>query len=307
MRTPTALAAVALALACAASRAETYHLYFLGGQSNMEGYGRNAEIHPSDRAPVPNAHIFFGMRQQDLEPPQGLGVWAPVSAGFGVDFGTDGTTNTLGTRFGPELFFAKELRLMHPEENLAIIKYAKGGSSLDVRSAGEAGAWDPHDDRGEGEGRGRNQYDHALAVIEAATRVRDIDGDGEDDTLIPTGIVWMQGETDATHKPSAEAYAENLAEMVMLLRAALRDDALPVAVGRISDSNARTPPYDLVWEHLSIVQEAQDTVARNDRAVDVMTLTERYKYSDPYHYDTDGFRMLGTDFAEKMRELRFAP
>jgi hypothetical protein len=64
-----------------------------------------------------------------------------------------------------------------------------------------------------------------------------IANDGEADTLIPAGIVWMQGESDAAlNAEIAERYEANLKRLMDLIRAALRSDDLPVVIGRISDS-----------------------------------------------------------------------
>ncbi|MBZ0170899.1 MAG: sialate O-acetylesterase [Phycisphaerales bacterium] len=240
--------------------AETYHVYFLGGQSNMDGYGTVAELPEELAEPVAGALIFCGERRSDLKPAKSLGRWVQLTPGFGGGFQTDGVTNLLGQRFGPELTFAKRMRELRPDERIAIIKYAKGGSSLDVRIA-DWGTWDPHDTRGVGSGLGVNQYDHALATIEQATRHGDIDGDGEPDTLVASGILWMQGETDATNELAAGEYAENLAEMADLLRAALRADDLPFVIGRISDSGVKDGNEKPVSRFGDVVREAQAKVA----------------------------------------------
>src|SRR5690606_34761302 len=150
---------------------------------------------------------------------------------------SDGTTNTYSDRFGVELTLASRLKQLHPDANIAIIKYSRGGTSIDQRAAGKFGSWDPDFTGGEGEGQGINQYDHFLATLRHALAVKDIDGDGETDTLIPTGIVWMQGESDAAYTAEiAEAYEANLKRLMDLIRAALRYDDVPVVIGRISDS-----------------------------------------------------------------------
>ncbi len=292
------IAAIALCLA-AAAHADDYYLYFLGGQSNMDGYGQISELPDDLKGEVDGARIFLGQITQDTQPVTGLGLWAPLTPGFGGGAKTDGNAVTLGDRFGPELTFASRLRELRPNEKIAIIKYAKGGSSLDVRQSGW-GTWDPHDARADG----INQYDHALAAIDTATKVTDIDGDGTPDRLIPAGIVWMQGETDATTEATASDYRDNLAEMAELLRAALRKDDLPFIIGRISDSHAGPVEGQPVWEFGEIVRTAQQQVAETDPYAAIVTTTDDYGYSDRAHYDTGGYIDLGRAFAEAINALR---
>jgi len=171
------LLAVILLLAFTALRAhaDDYYLYFLAGQSNMDGYGLVNELPESLAGEVDGVFIFLGQIKNDGLPVTGTGTWTPLIPGLGAGSRTDAEAVTPSERFGPELTFAHHLRQLRPGEKIAIIKYAKGGSSLDVRRP-PAGTWDPHDTRGTGELRGVNQYDHALATIANATHTHDIDG-----------------------------------------------------------------------------------------------------------------------------------
>ena len=94
------------------------------------------------------------------------------------------------------------------------------------------------------------------ASIRNAMAVSDVDGDGETDQLIPAGIVWMQGESDAAYSEEiAESYQANLKRLMDLIRAAFRSDDLPVAIGRISDSGAAEDRA--VWKFGPTVRAAQ--------------------------------------------------
>lgn len=302
---PRTLAAIALSLVAPMAHADDYFVYFLGGQSNMDGYGLVSELPAELAGEVGGARIFLGQVAGDGQAVTGAGQWTALTPGFGTGAKVSAGGVALSDRFGPELTFAVHLRELRPGEKVAIIKYAKGGSSLDDRVAGW-GTWDPHDARGEGELRGINQYDHALGAIESAMRPRDIDGDGEEDRLIPAGIVWMQGETDGTDAETAAAYGENLAELMEMLRAALRRDDLPVVIGRISDSGRGQGEGGRVWAFGDEVREAQEQFAVTDACAAVVTSTDGYGYSDPYHYDSAGYIDLGRRFAEAMHGLREA-
>ena len=276
-----------------------FRLYYLGGQSNMDGYGYVKEL-PSDcQTPVTGVMIFHGNTAPDGVPADGRGVWEELRPGHGVGFASDGKTNSYSNRFGVELTFARRLRELEPEASIAIIKYSRGGTSIDISAARGFGCWDPDFTRG----NGVNQYDHFLATLRHALAVRDIDGDGEVDTLAPAGIVWMQGESDACREAVARQYEPNLKRLVDLIRAALRVDDLPVSIGRISDSG-RQEADGKVWDFGDLVRDAQARFVENDGSAALVTATDEYSYSDKWHYDTAGYLDLGRRFAETLAVLR---
>lgn len=284
----------------AALGAKEYRVYLLAGQSNMEGYGYVEEL-PEEYADFDgDVMIFHGNVADDDAERDGRGIWAPLSAGHGTGFRSDGVSNVLSDRFGPELGFAKVLTSENPDTPIALIKYAKGGSSLDAEAGRPWGNWAV--DYGNGEGI--NQYDHCLATIRYAFASRDIDGDGETDTLTPAGILWMQGESDGHEIGPAYRYRENLQELMTLFRAALRDDELPVVVGRISDS--KNDPSGLVWEFGNVVRKQQAAYCDEDANASLVTSTDGYAYSDKWHYDSAGFVDFGEQFGRAMLELQGA-
>ena len=121
---------------------------------------------------------------------------------------------------------------------------------------------------------------------------------GKLDKLIPSGIIWMQGESDAQYsQKSADAYLGNLTRLMDLMRAALRKDELPVVIGKINDSHmspngAPTPPY------IEAVHFAQATFTGNDPCAVYVEEIESYKFSsDAWHYDSEGFIKMGEAFA----------
>ena len=286
----------------AVTQAEDFDLYYLGGQSNMEGFGTNSELEESLRGKIDGAWIFQPTAVPDQQPATGLGKWAPVEPGHGTGFSSDGQTNRLSNRFGVELSFARAMRQRLPDRKIAILKYARNGSSIDRRAAGNWGCWEPDFTATSGQYREINQYDQFLAAVNAALAVRDIDGDGTEDRLIPRGILWMQGESDAVHgEEIALAYGQNLKRLIDLMRAALRVDDLPVAMGRISDSRRSTD--NPVWKFGDIVRAQQMEFAAKDRAARIVTDTDLYSYSDPYHYDSAGYTDLGRRFANALLSI----
>lgn len=277
--------------------AKDFAVFYLGGQSNMDGYGYLKELPESLNKPMNGVMIFHGNTSPDNTPVDGKGVWSTLRPGHGVGFQSDGKANTYSDRFGVELSFAQKLKALNPDMNIALIKYSRGGTSIDISAAGNFGCWDP-DFVGE---NGVNQYDHFLATMRNALSVSDIDGDGKEDKLIPTGILWMQGESDAHSKEVAQKYEANLKQMIDLFRAALRVEDLSAVVGRISDSG--NDDDGKVWDFGDIVRDAQASFVKNDSSAALVTSTDFYDYSDKWHYDGKGYIDLGEQFAIKMYEL----
>lgn len=296
-------AAVALIAVSNVCHAKTYKLYFLGGQSNMDGYGKVAELPKDLTKKLANVRIFHGSPAPDGTAENGKGVWSVLQPGHGRGFSSDGTTNNYSDCFGIELTFVRELLKKHPDANIALIKYSRGGTSIHIKAARNFGCWDPDFSGGEGKGKGINQYDHFLATLRNAAKTQDIDGDGEADELIPTGILWMQGESDAAlTKEVAMAYEANLRRLMDLIRAAMRQDDLPVVIGRISDSG-KDAKDGKVWDYGNIVRQAQADFVKKDGHAALVTSTDNYKYSDPWHYDTAGYIDLGQQFANAILKL----
>lgn len=271
---------------------DTIRVFYLGGQSNMDGFGLNADLPDSVVSNLNNVWIFHGNPAPDGDETGGLGIWAKPLPGHGWEFSSDGKTNKLSEFFGPELSFAKKLREYYPNEKIAIVKYSRGGTSIDSVAAGRYGSWEP-DFRGK---NGLNQYDHFLKTINLAMNVNDIDNNGVEDYLIPSGIVWMQGESDAYREEVAQRYYGNLKRLMDLMRAALRNDDLPIVIGKISDSGKTKAGK--VYRFSELVQYAQEKFARTEPNVTIVRSTQYYHYYDAYHYDSNGFLDLGEKFAE---------
>ena len=281
-----------------AAEKETVRLFFLGGQSNMEGHGLNADLPDLLSVAHENIWIFHGNPAEDESPTGGLGLWAKLTPGHGAGFRSDGTTNNLSHRFGPEVAFAQRISQLYPGEKIALIKYARGGSSIDSRAAREYGSWEM-DYLGE---TGINQFDHFLKTVDSALQANDIDGNGVMDELIPCGIIWMQGESDATMTEDiARSYYANLKRLMDLMRATFRNDDLAVVIGKISDSGLENDGK--VWIHAELVQSAQEAYVRNHTNAAIVRDTRNYRYSDPYHYDSQAYMDLGKKFAEAVYRL----
>ena len=274
----------------------TYRLYFLAGQSNMDGYGYVSELPEALRVPVDRVFIFKGETALDGGD-GGEGVWSPLEPGFGKGSSMRSGAMQLSNRFGPELTFGLEMSSRDPDTRVALIKYALGGSGL-APNVGY-GSWHPSDRNG----NRVNQYDHALKTIRNAFSESDVDGDGIPDRLVPAGVIWMQGESDANHSQEvADEYLVNLTHLMQMLRSEFGIDSLPIVVGKITDSGMADDGS--VMDFIETVQIAQSTFTATDPCATLVSVTDDLNYrNDAWHYDTDGFLRLGTAFADAALEL----
>ena len=283
---------------CGGETASTWHVYYLGGQSNMDGYGFTDDLGDDERYLSDDVVIFTGQAVLDDDDSGGVGVWEALQPGHGTGVRSDGLGVEHSNRFGPELSFGRTMAAKTRGARIAIVKYSLGGSGL---AAGVGyGSWDPD----YGDGLGINQYDNALKTIANALSISDIDGDGKADVLAPAGIVWMQGEADAfDSQEAADAYEAILTRLMGLLRNALGDDHLPVVIGRITDSGMADDGS--VMDYIATVQEAQARFVAADSCAAYVTVTDDFAYlDDGWHYDSAGYLELGETFAESMAGLK---
>jgi hypothetical protein len=276
---------------------DTIRVFYLGGQSNMDGYAYSKDLPDSLQQAFENIYIFHGNPLKDDQQNGGLGKWEVLQAGHGVGFSSDGIQNKLSNRFGVELSFAKKMQALYPKDKIAIIKYSKGATSIDAVTSRKSSCWEP-DYKSE---TGINQYDNFLKTLRLALKVKDINADGKEDYLLPSGIVWMQGEADAHDEDVALRYGANLKRLMDLIRASFRSADLPVVLGKISDSGKNAEGK--VWEYGELVQYAQEKFAKEDENAGIVRSTKNYEYSDKWHYNSAGFIDLGVKFAEEMDRL----
>lgn len=277
---------------------DTIRLFFLGGQSNMDGFGYNTDLPDSLSKEFESVWIFHGNPAPDENLTGGTGEWDNLKPGHGTGFSGYQSENKLSNRFGIELSFAQKLQEFYLGEEIALVKYSRGGTSIDSLAAWKFGAWEA-DYVGE---TGINQYDHFLTTLKNAFSEKDINGDGREDYLLPMGIIWMQGESDADKTEAiATNYYSNLKRLMDLMRASLHTDDLPVVIGKISDSHDNE--QGKVWKHGELVQYAQEKYVRTDKNAAIVRSTRNYNYSDRWHYNSNGYMDLGKEFAKAVYQL----
>lgn len=298
--------------------------WIISGQSNAEGYGITqnpvsgltpnstlATIGRDDLNVIHNnVSLFQGATDLSgsITASAGLSLpprdaWHAMTSyeGLAYDWGS-GRGNESGRRFGPELAFGFDVQAMRGAP-IAIIKYARGSSSLAPSTAQSGGVWrdfDPSD------GGRLNQYDQLVSTIQGA-----VNNLPAGQVLKIRGLLWMQGEADATSSAFASAYPSNLTEFI----SSLRGDIGSIA----STSNGRMTASAATWNQLDVfvgtilntsanrqtVIDAQIAVAAADpnvftvdgtNGLSVMTVDD---WGDSgVHYDTAGQVLLGERFAD---------
>ena len=98
----------------AQSKKDSIRVFYLGGQSNMEGFGYVNELPDSLKKKNKNVFIYQGNPTADNDKSGGLGKWDLLQAGHGTGFSSDGKSNTLSDRFGESSDLAEGFKNDNP-------------------------------------------------------------------------------------------------------------------------------------------------------------------------------------------------
>lgn len=275
--------------------AEEVDVYFLGGQSNMVGYGTLSQLTGEQKTPPPDVAYWTGS------------TFVPLVPGSTV-------TSTPGN-FGPEISFASEISKLG--RKTCIVKYADGGRPLD--SGWSAATWlgdPPGPDRitfypgtsAADPNRGTLYKNGMLPHFQAALEAIRAAGN----TPVIRGLAWMQGESDARNGISASRYASNL----KLLRDRLASDLglaaatdLPLVFGRVLPKD---PPV-AQFTHRNEVRaemELADQDSGSPKAIPacrMISTDDMPLLSDNIHYTSAGLLQLGRTFAHTLANPGAAP
>lgn len=280
--------------------AETLHLYILAGQSNMDGMGFVSDLPKELRRKQEGAWIYNPNRRNDGTPPDDLGYWERLKAGQGYGhhfIHANGREQAVASdRFGPELTFARTLRNLRPGHSIALLKYARGGSSIHPDTPDDWGCWDP-------DYRGINQWTHFVHHYRRATTglSRTIGGRGNI-YFKPAGIIWQQGESDAAYTSKiAAAYRGNLENVIGSMRELTGEPNLPVVIGQISADGQHGKEPSL--PRASMVQLAQQEFAANDEHAALVPTPDSHGWLDAWHYSSATYLEMGKRFARAMAGL----
>lgn len=274
-------------LAALAPAAEV-DVYLLGGQSNMQGIGKLADL-PAD-VPRKPAETFF-WNGKAFEP---------------LIVGTTRTANQPG-EFGPEIGLATALPAN--DRGHYLVKYAASGMPL--HHGWNAATWvgDPpgpkrrtfypgerHDDTNQG-----TLYREMLARFRAALAALQERGD----TPVIRGFAWMQGEADAKHGRSATDYAVSLRRLRDRLAADLGVESLPFVFGQVLPHEPALPRFTHRQE-IRAAMAAADQRSGRPEALPLARMVSTDGFGmlpDTVHYDAAGQVALGRAFAAALQAI----
>ena len=169
-----------------------------------------------------------------------------------------------GTAIGPEVSFGRAIADLYPDESIALIKYAQGGTNLYSQ-------WDPAS--GSQYNAFNNTVSAGISALEAAGHTPQI-----------IGMLWHQGESDAT-VAQAGNYESNLTDFISDVRTRYGSN-LPFLIGEIRRINANS----------DIVADAQVAVAGADPFAEFIPAND-LTFKDSLHFDMAGQVALGERFA----------
>lgn len=184
-----------------------------------------------------------------------------------------GNTSGSGDYFGVELSMSYCLQCRY--KNFATFKYAVGGTGLfqnpnqndwNVNSSGEV--FDGF----------KSSWDNFVAQCPCPVEV--------------LGIVWIQGEKDSSNNGWANAYAQNLQDLINGVYAHIGQT--PTWINVRLNSDLVNPPQSKPLSALTTVQNAQETVGDGWINIDDLPLG-----TDGVHYDAPEVEEIGSRICKK--------
>lgn len=271
------------------SDAGEVNVYLLGGQSNMQGIGKVAELGDEVPRTIPNAYFFNGTDFEVL----------------------DLTSTPISTRrgeFGPEVGLA--LATATPDQPIYIIKYHRSGMPL--HHGWNGGTWiggkPAPSRRNFYPGTSPSDVNQGVLYKQMLNRflagIEELEEQGY--TPVIRGFVWMQGEQDSKNKESASHYASNLKRLQKRLGKDIGVQGnLPIVYGQVL-------PYEPAASRFSHRNEIRRQMAQADgrsgseQAIENARMVSTDSISllpDTVHYDSHGQLKLGREFGLALKAL----
>lgn len=261
-------------------------VYLLGGQSNMQGIAKLADLPQHQLTPAPGVLFWNGKEFEPLIP------------------GETKSSQRAG-EFGPELSFAHAIPT--PGRPVFLVKYSASGMPLDA-------GWNADKWLGGAQpGRvnffpGTHRADPNRGRLYSAMITRFGEAIGalyqHGDTPVIRGFLWMQGEQDAKNAISAERYPANLKLLRHRLSEDLRVADLPMAFGQVLPYNPPLPRFtfrDLIRRQMAACD--MDSGSPLAIAHCRMVSTDGFPIgTDTVHYIAKGQLLLGAALGKGVGE-----
>lgn len=291
---------------------ETYRVFILAGQSNMEGQGVVDLDHPQHynggrgilKRVMQNPErreLYRHIQDDDGNWIVRDDVWVRFRTKHGVKTGglTIGFTGYEGQHhIGPEFEFGHVVG-EHFEEPVLLIKTAWGGKSLfkDFRppSSGE--------DVGEYYQKMLAEIDEALAAV--PSEFPHLEG------LQPkiSGFVWFQGWNDMFDDKARGEYEQNLANLIHDVRRHLKQPELPIVIGELGNGG------EDAGQNMKEIRNAQAAVAKREEFKGTVTYVKTTAFARPnedspnvghgHHWfgNAESYFLIGHALGEAMLKL----
>jgi hypothetical protein len=282
-------ATISLILSVAPVAAAT-KVFLMAGQSNMAGVGGYSgylsgapwTTYPYGQGPdapcpapynTPNPNVHFWNYTPETSPTDeikpGVGTaWVDLQNGYGA------LKNSKGPQFGPELSFGARIKELYPNDDIYLVKYALSSTNL-------AESWSPN---------GGPCYNSLMARVNAA--MSNLSLAGKNPQI--AGMIWMQGEDDATNLSHAQNYRTNLKNFVTDLRSDLGVLNMPFVAGRITYMAQYWAPRS----YSDLVRNAQWNISSDVGNASCIN-TDDLQWAYYGHYGTQGQIDLGVRFANQ--------
>jgi len=264
-------------------------VFILSGQSNAVGYNDHRQYR----------HGTSALAEALMNQPDIL-FWDASKLSW-TTLRVGGSGGSTSHAFGPEIGFSHDMTKRLPNEQIAIVKCAAGGTGIarsrdyndyihSLKGFDDKDCnWHPP---AEGSAAG-NLYQQLVKTVQDALTALERDGR----TYEVSAFLWMQGEHEAgISARMAGDYAMLLKLLKQSIRADLKTPKLPFAVGEV---NSHT------WAYGEIVRKAQAEVCKEDSNSLLVKTTDlsRNGSGGAAHFDADGMIELGARFAKAVEQL----
>ncbi len=189
--------------------------------------------------------------------------------------------------FGPELELAAYLSENYPDEQFYIIKYAIGGTAMDIQwNATQSGKRQCLDEL-------EAKIDSGLGLLEAA---------GLDPEIL--AFIWMQGEGDANPASRTAPYYGYQKALIAELRERYADYSVEGDIPFI-DTEINNEGF---WAASYMINDAKNEIARESARNYIIDpnyygVTALHENNDLAHYDSTSMLLLGRLYAQKICEI----
>lgn len=255
--------------------------YIAAGQSNM-GRSRTSQMTAGEQANyaglISNAQIINPAANSNN---YSSATFQPLNVGVNTLLSNANNTD----EFGFEASFGKQMAAYKGKE-IRVLKYGVGNTDL-------YNQWAPNS----------TFRANLFTVMERAAQLAQSEGK----KLSLKGVIWMQGENDATNQTWANAYGVNLSNMMAAILSQWQsicsvyghsyDAGTRKIIGRINGVNDSSEVYR------ATVRQAQADYCSNSANNATLIDTDGYPQLDIVHYSATGQIQFGTDIFNSLKNL----